>query len=109
MREWRQFINVDNSKKRMSIMGKANVDSSWRGCGFKSVPSLCMGDGRKVCSCIKGSHSGKREKRVMGREEMGAQEHRSHCSKTEISERMRQEAGQSLLHNLRPGIFRPMT
>ena len=68
-----------------------------------------MGDGPKVYLCIKGSHSGKREKRVMGREEMSVQEHRSHCSRAEILERMRQETGQSLLYNLRPGIFRPMT
>lgn len=85
------------------------MDSSWRGCGVKSVPSLCMGDGHKVYLCIKGSHSGKRQKQVMVREEMSVQEPRSHCRRTEILERMRQETGQSLLYNLRPGIFRPIT
>lgn len=88
MREWRQFIYVDHSKREFPSWEKQSVDSSWRGCGVKSVPHLCMGDGHKVYLCIKGSGSGKREKRVMVREEMSVQEPRIHCGRTEILEKM---------------------
>lgn len=54
MREWRPFINVDNSKKRISSWEKRMWIVAGGAVGSRVSPPSVWAGGRKVCSCIKG-------------------------------------------------------